>query len=58
MKFKAKCIAHERWHIVDENGHPLYDGARDGNDKPVVFNDYDILLERLEFLNRSKKDGE
>lgn len=49
--YTTKEFARGHWHVVDESGHPIYDGERDGNDAPAVFTDPDIAAQCAAELN-------
>lgn len=51
-KYHVKQFARGHWHVVNESGHPIYDGARDGNDAPVIFHDYDAACDCAERMNQ------
>lgn len=59
-KYYSKQFAHERWHIYNRNNAsiPIYDDARDGNDAPLVFTDYDKMTEYLDKLNNEIENYE
>jgi len=44
-RYRLHEFARERWHVLDEAGHPVYDDAPDGRDKPLVFTDRDAAME-------------
>lgn len=54
MKYRVKEFRPGLWHVVDEVGHPVYDGERDGNDQPAIFRDPDIADEAVAELNESQ----
>ena len=41
----------DTFHVRDHYGIPLYDGAPDGKDKPLVFHDADTAQECADRLN-------
>lgn len=54
MTYHLKQFMRGLWHVVDESGHPVYDGERDGNDRPIVFNDEDAAWECAKTLTAEK----
>lgn len=52
MKYRVKEFRPDHFWVVDETGHPIYDGAPDANDKSVVFFDFDGAACVAEELNK------
>lgn len=50
MRFTTHEFRPGIWHVLDD-GHPIYDGAPDGQDKPQIFRDQDDAEECAERLN-------
>ena len=44
-RYYAKELRPGRWHVIAPDGHPVYDNAPHGKDKPLVFTDEDRALE-------------
>ena len=57
-RYFAKEFAPGRWHVCDRQSwnHPIYDDARDGNDKPLVF-DEDSALDCINRMNAEAQEG-
>ncbi len=51
MKYHISEYCRNRWHVVDETGLPVYDGALYGNDRPRIFKDEDEAYDFAERLN-------
>lgn len=51
MKYHVKEFRPDMWWVVDQNNHPIYDDAPEGNDSPVVFRDPDAADECAARLN-------
>lgn len=51
--YYIKQLKNETYHICKlSNNLPVYDDARDGNDKPLVFKDEDLAIEYRDKLNK------
>lgn len=54
--YTAKEFRRNRWHVIDPDGHPLYDDAPYGNDKPLVFWDEDDATECAKRFNEQTEE--
>jgi hypothetical protein len=54
MKYHTKEFRPGHWWVVDESGHPIYDGAPDANDKAVVFFDSDGAVACAQEMNKQE----
>lgn len=54
--FYVKEYARNRWHVIAPSGLPVYDDARNGDDKPLVFTDEDDALAFAERCNQNEED--
>lgn len=51
MKYTIKEFAPDKWRVIDETNIPIHNESRDGDDKPLIFTDYDITIECVSRLN-------
>lgn len=56
-RYYVKMFSQGRWHVIGLSGQPLYDDARYGNDRPIIFHDEDAALACAERCNQDD-DGE
>lgn len=54
MKYRVKEFKPGLFHVIDSDAHPIYDGARDGRDKPLVFRDVDDAYKCIYGLNNGQ----
>ena len=54
-RYYAKRFARGAWHVIGPSGHPLYDNAPHGQDKPIVFHDEDAAVECASRCNLDDK---
>lgn len=58
MKYHVKEFHPGRFHVVDENQLPIYDGAPFGKDRPVIFTDEDEAQDCADRINLDQPDPE
>lgn len=51
MKYTLKEFTPYKWHVIDEAGIPIHNESRGGDDKPLIFTNYDIAVECVNRLN-------
>ena len=54
MTYRAREFRPGLWLVVDQSGQPVYDGSRDGRDKPLVFLDPDTADECVARIDYKK----
>lgn len=57
MKYRLKEFRPGLWHIM-EGSQPVYDHALDGQDKPLIFRDYDLAWQAMNELNLNAENKE
>lgn len=55
-KYRIAECARGDWHVVAENGHPVYDDATDGNHKLLIFADSDAAAECAARLSKENEE--
>ena len=48
----------QAFHIVDETGLPIYDGALYGNDKPIIWHDEDEVQDICDRWNNAEDESD